>query len=491
MIKEAVDQAKILVVEDERIVALDIAASLENLGYDVVGIASTGNEAINLVKQNPPDLVLMDIGLKGNIDGINTAEQIQKLYDVSIIYLTAYSDENTLGRAKITGPYGYLLKPFDKKILRTTLEMALYKKKIERQLRESERWLGTILNNIGDAIIALDSEGKITLINPIAEKLTGLKKSEALGEHFDDTINIFYEGNRNGKITISRLEQDENKTSAKVLKNKYGIERSILTTISFMYDDQGSSSGSIIVFHDVTEKRKIEKEKERLFQRVHSAQERLKVLSRRLIEIQESERRHIARELHDEIGQVLTAIKINIQTSLRFTEMSEVIPQLNDSVELVENALSQVRNLSVDLRPSMLDDLGLLSALRWYVDKQSQRTSINGKVISTVNKRYPAELEITCFRLTQEAITNIIKHSEATVFTVEIWEENDELHIRIIDNGKGFNVYSALKRALAGASLGILGMQERVELAGGRLNINSNLDKGTDIHAVFSLHERV
>jgi PAS domain S-box-containing protein len=480
------NSTNIFIVEDEKIVALDIAASLKSLGYNVSGMASSGLEAIEKIKNKVPDLILMDIRLKGDMDGITTAENIHSDYDIPVIYLTAYADENTLERAKRTEPYGYLLKPYEKRVLHSTIEMAHYKRKMEGRIKESEKWLSTILNSIADAVIATDNKGKIKFINPVAELLTGWNQKSALGRNLSEILKLLNEFDRTGiEIDINSIDKIVSRQG--ILTDQEGNERIILFTLSPIRDEKRTVSGIVVIFQDITEQRKADKEREDLFREVSTARERLKILSRRLIEVQESERRKLARELHDEVGQMLTAIKINLQTTIKVSA-KEAIPHLNDSVELVDDVLNQVRNLSLDLRPSMLDDLGLVPALRWYVDKQSRRTGLQANISAEIaGKRFAPEIEITCYRILQEAINNVIKHSSADKLNVELWTDDEELHLRIADDGKGFNVYSALRRALNGESTGILGMQERVELVGGKLRINSVPGEGTDIHAIFPL----
>jgi CheY-like chemotaxis protein len=177
---------KILVVEDEHIVAMDLMSRLRNLGYEVPDSASSGEEAIEKAGRWRPDLVLMDIFLNGEMDGIQAAEQIRSRYNIPIIYLTAYADTNTLQRAKVTEPFGYVLKPFDERELLTTIEMALYKYRIEQRLKDSERWLATTLKSIGDGVVATDQDGHIKFMNPVAEDLTGWKQDEALGKSLID-----------------------------------------------------------------------------------------------------------------------------------------------------------------------------------------------------------------------------------------------------------------------------------------------------------------
>ncbi|KAF5072447.1 putative transcriptional regulatory protein pdtaR [anaerobic digester metagenome] len=128
----------IMLVEDEIIVAADVKNRLENMGYEVLGIFDTGEEAIEKAGELKPNLVLMDIVLKGDMDGIDAAQKIRELFDIPIIYLTAYSDEKTLQRAKVTEPFGYVLKPFEDREIQSAIEMAIYKHKMEQQLKESE-----------------------------------------------------------------------------------------------------------------------------------------------------------------------------------------------------------------------------------------------------------------------------------------------------------------------------------------------------------------
>jgi len=163
---------KILVVEDESIVAMDIKHRLESMGYIVPAITSSGEEAVKKTAETNPDLVLMDIVLKGEMDGIDAAQQIKDNLDIPVVYLTAYSDEKTLKRAKITGPFGYIIKPFEDRELHSAIEIALYKHEMESKLKENEKWLSTTLESIGDAVITTDKNGCITFMNPIAQNLT-------------------------------------------------------------------------------------------------------------------------------------------------------------------------------------------------------------------------------------------------------------------------------------------------------------------------------
>jgi PAS domain S-box-containing protein len=223
-----------------------------------------------------------------------------------------------------------------------------------------------------------------------------------------------------------------------------------------------------------------------LFKEVQAGRERLQALSHQLVEAEESERRRIARELHDEIGQTLTLVKINLQTMQRLSDAPALAAHLEESISTVERALQQVRTLSLDLRPSLLDDLGLVPALRWYVDRQAQQAGLSMEFAADpLEQRLPPDLEITCFRLVQEALTNVVRHAQAQRVSVELRRRDGELQLVICDDGVGFDVQDALQRAVRGASLGLLGMQERILSVGGQIEFESAPTRGTEIRAHF------
>ena len=162
-------QVNILIVEDEVIVAENLSRKLENLGYVIVRIAVSGSEAGEMALKFRPQLLLMEINLQGELDGIETVSKIKIHHDIPVIYLTAHSDRNTLDRAKTSQPNGYIIKSFDERDLAAQIELALYKHKAERQVREQREWLRVTLTSIGDAVIATDADGVITFLNPVSD----------------------------------------------------------------------------------------------------------------------------------------------------------------------------------------------------------------------------------------------------------------------------------------------------------------------------------
>lgn len=215
-------------------------------------------------------------------------------------------------------------------------------------------------------------------------------------------------------------------------------------------------------------------------------QRALSKLSRKLIEAQENERRHIARELHDHIGQSLTALKINLESQQ--ANPVQVLSTLRENLTIVVEILSQVRSLSLKLRPALLDDLGLVPALRWHLDQQGQRSSFTTEFTNSYTEPHPGrDVENTCFRIFQEAVTNISRHAQARHVRVSLERSDNNLVLTIRDDGVGFDVAVARQNAIKGNSMGLLGMEERAQLIGGHIQLASAPDKGTEIHALLPI----
>ena len=180
----------VFIVEDERIVAEDIRVTLESQGYTVAGIAASRAEAIQGIRRTSPHLVLMDIVLKGAGDGVETAQFVRQYLDIPVVYLTAHADQATLERAKLTEPFGYLVKPFEERELFSAIEMALYRHRAEKRIEEKERWLATILASISDGVIAADSTGAVKLVNGAAERIAGWTQLESEGLGLNEVYRV-------------------------------------------------------------------------------------------------------------------------------------------------------------------------------------------------------------------------------------------------------------------------------------------------------------
>jgi signal transduction histidine kinase len=224
--------------------------------------------------------------------------------------------------------------------------------------------------------------------------------------------------------------------------------------------------------------------------RLKESRQRLQGLCRRLVEGQETERRRLARELHDEIGQSLTVAELNLQAVLQSLGAHALAPRLKESLQVVERVQQQLHDLSLNLRPSMLDDLGLEAALRWYTGRQAVLGGLRAEVrADPLEQRPDPRLETECFRVAQEALTNVVKHAKAHTVTVELSKNDDDeqLHLSVRDDGVGFDAASVRAQAVRGAGLGLLSMEERATLAGGGLEYDSTPGQGTEVHAWFPL----
>src|SRR4051794_26734476 len=220
---------------------------------------------------------------------------------------------------------------------------------------------------------------------------------------------------------------------------------------------------------------------------LEQSQERLRALSRRLLEVQEAERRSLARDLHDDIGQALTALKIQLE-SLARTQKGSVQPQIEECVATTAHALERVRQLSLSLRPLQLDDLGLIAALRSHLDRQAKIGGLTPHFdASDAPLDVSAEAETACFRVAQEAITNVLRHAGARNLWLRLFTAAGRLVLSVRDDGAGFDLEAARRRGAAGASLGLVGMEERAALAGGALELRSTPGQGTVLLATFAL----
>ena len=252
----------VLIVEDERIIAKGVEKQLKGLGYAVAGTVGTGAEAIRLAVDARPDLILMDVNLGSEPDGIAAAEVICGARDVPIIFLTAHSDGETVERAKRVAPFGYLLKPYEDAELRVAIEMALHKHKLDRQVRENEQWLAATLGSIGDGVIATDECGRVRFMNALAQQLTGWTEADAVGRDVRGVFHIVNERTRepvpNPLFEALRTGASAALATGALLLARDGTERPVDDTAAPIRDTLGRVSGAVLVFRDVTERRRLD-----------------------------------------------------------------------------------------------------------------------------------------------------------------------------------------------------------------------------------------
>ncbi len=262
MARSSASNTQLMLVEDEPVVALDIRHRLTRLGYAVPLAATSGEDAVRLALEHSPDLILMDIMLEGGLDGIDAATRIRDERNIPVIYLTGATDEQTLQRAKTTGPFGYIIKPFEDRELHSCIEMALYKHQMDRRLLENERRLSTTLKSIADAVISTDGQGRIQFFNPVAEALTGWKVEEVMGKRFVEALKITSKDQNTGIMDITAQVLRQNATLRFSDLNLYDkqdvISRPIDLSVAAIHGENGKVCGMVLVLRDITETKRSE-----------------------------------------------------------------------------------------------------------------------------------------------------------------------------------------------------------------------------------------
>ena len=446
----------------------------------------TEEDFLKELKNLAPDLILSDYKLP-SYDGLSAlAAARENCPVVPFIFISGEIGEELAIETLKGGATDYVLKhrlsrlvPAVNRALREAEERA-ERRQAEESLRVSEERYRALYEDNPSTYFTVDTKGTVLSVNQFGAVQLGYTTKELIGQ---PVLNVFYEDDKKAvleqlSVCLRNPGQIFQWEFRKVCKN--GSILWVRESARAIPDVVGSPV-VFIVCEDITDRKQAE-------EKIQLYTERLQNLSSQLIKVQEIERRHIAHELHDEIGQVLTAVKINLQAIQGLSKDRQYAPSLKESIVTIDRALQQVRNLSLDLRPSMLDDLGLVSTLRWYMDRQMRQAGLHAKLIAKPSQIHlPLGLETICFRIVQEALTNVVRHAKAKHAHVELQQRDTKLELIIRDDGIGFNVRTAQKRASRGVSFGLLGMQERVRLAGGEIEIKSKPNHGTMIRARFPL----
>ena len=337
---------------------------------------------------------------------------------------------------------------------------------IEPAHEASEAHYRELFENCRDAIYVHDLSGRYTLVNRAAEQLSGYQREEILGKHYSNFVapRHLKEAREN---FCRKLDVPIETTYEAEVVCKNGTRIQVEVSSRMIYEN-GEAVGVQGTVRDITERKR--------------AQEILHTYSHRLIEAQEAERQNIAQELDDEISHVLAELRGKLSLIQNETEASRVQSQVVEAIERVDEALVQVRDLSLDLRTSQLDELGLVAALRWYVTRYTMRSGIVAEVIGdSAMGSLPHEVETACFRIAQEALANTARHSRATKATVHLERRKGQLHLTVHDNGIGFNSRKLLDGTTSAGAPGLRGMQERALAIRAQIEINSKPGSGTDI----------
>ncbi len=275
-------KARILIVEDEGIIAQDIKVSLQELGYEVCSTVATGEEALLRAETERPDLALVDVVLQGGMDGIEAAQFIHSRFSLPVVYLTAYADDKMLERAKMAEPFGYLIKPFRDRELHSTIEMALFRHDMGVKLRQNQEWLSVMLNSIADALIATDGNGFVKLMNPVAESLTGWTADRASGIPLEAVFTLVPDNvhARSGGSTsqlLGVIGQTDGRGHG-LLKAKNGPLVDIEFNVAPIRSAESNIAGIVLVFRDVTERKRADEQLRLLSEAIEQSSEGLAVV---------------------------------------------------------------------------------------------------------------------------------------------------------------------------------------------------------------------
>ncbi|GAB4234175.1 MAG: hypothetical protein Tsb0034_07750 [Ekhidna sp.] len=402
---------KILVAEDSLIVNQHIKHALQSGGHEVVS-AFSGNEAVEIARKETPDLILMDIMMETQSDGIDAAFEIKNSIDIPIIFLTALTDEPTIQKAKISLPYGYVVKPFNEAELLSNIDVALYKAAAEKKIKENSELFQAIIDSIDKAIFLLDGEGNIKYTNTIGEQVTKKSFNVLVNKPALDFLSFY---DREGRYLESLTEDVELQNEELLLEGSENVFGDFYTQKVALDEEY-----NLFIFKDITERVKI-----------REANERLK--NRRLvsfIEGQEKERERIARDLHDGVGQIANMIKLSVKKGDTGKGL----------IDMIDQFLDEMRKVTDGLLPSRLVDFPIDVCIKKIVDQANESADISFQFISQDIPELEMTHRVNIYRVVQENISNIIKHSKAKNATIQLYGFKDHVQLTIEDDGIGFEV---------------------------------------------------
>lgn len=468
----------ILIVEDSPNDAELLVSELTRAGFAPYWKRVETERRFLAELEKSPDIVLSDYSLP-HFSGLRALELLRERdQDIPFILISGTVGEEVAVEAMHLGATDYLLKD---RLARlgdaVKRSLAAAQEKVEH--RKMEIRYRRLFEAAQDGILILEAAtGRITDVNPYLADMLGFSRAEIIGKTIADiSPRQDLESNRammnqlkkNGYVRYDNLP----------LQTKDGRQVAV-EFVSNVYQTGGSHVIQCNI-RNIVERKEAEQKREEF-------NHKLQGLSRQLVEAQEAERRLIARELHDEIGQSLTVAQLNLQASLQSPLVNGLAARLRESLEAIDQVLLQVQDISLNLRPAMLDDLGLEPALKWLTNRQASLAGLKAKIqVTPLGNRLDTVIETECFRVAQEALTNVARHAHATAVTLKLREEHGQLHLRVRDNGRGFDIPTVWKKAVDGASLGLLSMEERAILAEGGLEYISAPGKGTEVHAWFPL----
>jgi PAS domain S-box-containing protein len=504
--------AAIMVVEDERVVARDIQESLEQLGYDVLGTAASAEECLRYASARRPDLVLMDVRIDGEVDGIGAAKLLRDRYDIPVIFLTAYADQRTVSRARESEPLGYILKPFRAGELRAAVEMALFKHRAETERRERERWFSTTLRAIGDAVLTVDVNGVVTFGNAAAQRLLDRTSHELVGLPIDSVFRLIDERTREPLTNPVALALREQKIVAlsphAALLHDRG-ERPVDDSVAPIVDDSGKLLGAVVVFRDVSDQRRRE-EQTAISDRLAS----LGVLAA-----------GVGHEVNNPLTYMLANASITRKELLEMLETfgdggqrdGEVPPDVLARIADAEAGLSEiehgaeriariVKDLKVFARPDAGQQTGdVLGALEWALRVTEHQMRTRARLVTSLQP--VPHVQGTETKLGQVFLNLLInatqaieegRYEENTVFVSTSLDASGQVLVTVRDTGAGmtpevsrrvFEPFYTTKPVGSGTGLGLSMCRRLVEGMGGQISVESSPGTGSTFRVLLPVSD--
>lgn len=511
------NKVDILIVEDESMVALDIQDRLTALGYNVIDKFSSGEDVLKRIDEVKPDLIFMDIKLKGNIDGIETAVKLKEKYDIPIIYLTAYADSQTIKRAKKTQPDGYLVKPFNDNDLFSVIETALYRNKMADKLKKAnveiekrEKYLEAVLNNTPNAIITGDEKQRIVEWNLGAEKMFGYKKEEVTNKYIDDLVAKPKIKDKAENIT-QRVLKGEHITHEKTVRyRKDGVPIDVIVSASPI-KKEGKILGAVGVYTDITRieqvTNELQKSKEKVVKinkELKKALKRANLMASKAEEANKTKSEFLANMSHEIktpmngiIGMTDLVLKTKLTPQQReYLEALKISSEsmmiiINDILDFskIEAGKMELNSVNFELKKIFYD---AIKTLEYMIDEK------NLKVIMHFSEELPEYIIGDPERLKQvilNLLSNSVKFTEKggiiiKVNVVKLLPESLLIHCSVTDTGIGiskeqhkkiFDSFtqgdSSLTKRIGGTGLGLTICSSLIEMMGGKIWLQSPVKK--------------
>jgi PAS domain S-box-containing protein len=476
------EKVKILLVDDNADNLVSLEAALDTLNEDLVS-ARSGTEALRYLLENDFAAILLDVKMP-DMDGFETAELIRsrkRSQHTPILFLTAYRNEEHLFRGYDLGAVDFLFKPIVPEILRSKVAVfvelsrsAQVQRKQAEILAKAELKFRSLLEAAPDAMLITTAEGEIVLANSRADDLFGYSRQELLGQNIRLLVPSW---------TLSSYNVGE---LTSVCKNNSTFPSEISS--SPLQTEEGLLITSAV--RDISERKRAEQRIAEQTQQLHEANRELRHLSSRIVAVRDEERRRLGRELHDSQGQYLAAIKMNLEMIETTDAVLSSVQKsaLTEAITLLERSMREIRVISHLLHPPLLDEIGLQAVVPWYLNSFSERSGIqiDLEMPSDIAK-LPDQVELAVFRVLQECLTNVHRHSGSKVAKVRILPEDTSVTLEVIDRGKGVSSQNGSDPVMG---VGITGMRERVRELGGHFEMNSS-SEGTVVRAVLPFGEQI